>query len=206
LRFDDELGFKTVSKYEKLAKIHCFRPHGGSLRVGILQPRLQDAPALTFNQISHKIMGNITWIPVSTRQQVDDVAVRSETQACLILKHSTTCSISAMAKYRLEDDWSFRIQQARSVLSSTCSVIAMFLRTSLEKFSVHQRIATNFADSERRVLFRCFSFRYRCPRNQGSALMAHLLLDDSDSLPRSSVTNQGKCCSFRIFVQCITYG
>lgn len=52
-------------------------------------------------------MGNINWIPVSTRQQVDDIAVRSETLTCLIFKHSTTCSISAMAKYRLEDDWSF---------------------------------------------------------------------------------------------------
>lgn len=32
----NEIDFKTLFKYEKLAKIHCFRPDGGSLRVGIL--------------------------------------------------------------------------------------------------------------------------------------------------------------------------
>lgn len=32
---------------------------------------------------------------------------RSHTVPCLILKHSTSCNISAIAKYRLDDDWDF---------------------------------------------------------------------------------------------------
>jgi len=81
-------------------------------------------------------MGNITWIPVSTRQQVDDIAARSETLPCLILKHSTTCSISAMAKYRLEDDWPFGTDELEAYYLDLLSHrdVSAYIA---EKFSVH---------------------------------------------------------------------
>jgi len=81
-------------------------------------------------------MGNITWIPVSTRQQVDDIAVRSETLTCLIFKHSTTCSISAMAKYRLEDDWSFGTDEIEAYYLNLLNHrdVSAYIA---EKFTVH---------------------------------------------------------------------
>jgi bacillithiol system protein YtxJ len=47
------------------------------------------------------------WIPLTSVQEVDQVVQRSHERPCLILKHSTRCEISAIAKYRLEDDWAF---------------------------------------------------------------------------------------------------
>ena len=47
------------------------------------------------------------WISLLTKEQLDDLVQRSYTTSCLILKHSTTCSISYMAKSRLERDWRF---------------------------------------------------------------------------------------------------
>lgn len=49
----------------------------------------------------------INWLELRSVQDVDNVITRSFTIPCLILKHSTTCQISAIAKYRLEDDWNF---------------------------------------------------------------------------------------------------
>ena len=49
----------------------------------------------------------IKWIPMESEQQLDAIIERSKTVPCLILKHSTTCSISAMAKSRLERQWDF---------------------------------------------------------------------------------------------------
>jgi bacillithiol system protein YtxJ len=49
----------------------------------------------------------ISWNKITTVAQLDAIAERSNTVACLILKHSTTCSISAMAKTRLERNWDF---------------------------------------------------------------------------------------------------
>jgi bacillithiol system protein YtxJ len=49
----------------------------------------------------------ISWNKITTVAQLDAIAERSNTVPCLILKHSTTCSISAMAKTRLERNWDF---------------------------------------------------------------------------------------------------
>lgn len=47
------------------------------------------------------------WIPLTSAVEVESLKERSHTVPCLILKHSTSCNISAIAKYRLEDDWDF---------------------------------------------------------------------------------------------------
>jgi bacillithiol system protein YtxJ len=49
----------------------------------------------------------INWHTLTTTAQLDAIAERSNSVPCLILKHSTTCSISAMAKARLERKWDF---------------------------------------------------------------------------------------------------
>jgi len=45
------------------------------------------------------------WQQLSSQSDLDSLIQRSFVIPCLIFKHSTRCSISSIAKYRLEDDW-----------------------------------------------------------------------------------------------------
>ena len=47
------------------------------------------------------------WIPLTSVAEVESLKKRSQEVPCLIFKHSTSCNISAIAKFRLEDDWDF---------------------------------------------------------------------------------------------------
>ena len=49
----------------------------------------------------------INWNKITDIAQLDAISERSNTVPCLIFKHSTTCSISAMAKARLDRNWDF---------------------------------------------------------------------------------------------------
>lgn len=49
----------------------------------------------------------LDWISIDSPDAVDQIKQQSFQIPCLILKHSTTCNISAIAKFRLEDDWDF---------------------------------------------------------------------------------------------------
>ncbi|MEO6039054.1 MAG: bacillithiol system redox-active protein YtxJ [Saprospiraceae bacterium] len=49
----------------------------------------------------------LPWIPLTTVEEIERLKDRSFTVPCLILKHSTSCNISAIAQYRLNDDWDF---------------------------------------------------------------------------------------------------
>jgi bacillithiol system protein YtxJ len=49
----------------------------------------------------------MNWHPLTTPGQLEAIRERSHTVPCLIFKHSTTCNISALAKYRLDSDWDF---------------------------------------------------------------------------------------------------
>jgi bacillithiol system protein YtxJ len=49
----------------------------------------------------------MNWIPLIDPNQLAAIIARSNSVPCLIFKHSTRCNISAIAKYRLEDDWNF---------------------------------------------------------------------------------------------------
>lgn len=53
----------------------------------------------------------MNWIPLTSVSQINQIIERSKEVPCAIFKHSTRCSISAMAKYRLEDDWKFPKEQ-----------------------------------------------------------------------------------------------
>ncbi|MEM6963589.1 MAG: bacillithiol system redox-active protein YtxJ [Bacteroidota bacterium] len=47
----------------------------------------------------------MNWIPLESIEQIDKIVARSNQVPCVIFKHSTRCSISSMAKFRLEEDW-----------------------------------------------------------------------------------------------------
>ncbi len=49
----------------------------------------------------------IDWIPLERLEQLSEIESRSHSKPCVIFKHSTSCSISSMAKFRLEDHWDF---------------------------------------------------------------------------------------------------
>ena len=49
----------------------------------------------------------IKWIPLESEGQLMDIVAQSSKVPCLIFKHSTHCSISAIAKSRLEKSWDF---------------------------------------------------------------------------------------------------
>ncbi|WP_211356781.1 bacillithiol system redox-active protein YtxJ [Phaeodactylibacter luteus] len=50
-------------------------------------------------------MANINWIPLDSREKLAAIKRHSEDTPCVIFKHSTRCSISALAKNRLDKGW-----------------------------------------------------------------------------------------------------
>ena len=47
------------------------------------------------------------WNHLTSVHDVDALIESSFTKPCLIFKHSTRCPVSAIARYRLEGDWTF---------------------------------------------------------------------------------------------------
>ena len=47
----------------------------------------------------------MNWNAITSVHDVEAISERSRTVPCVILKHSTTCPISSMAKHRLERQW-----------------------------------------------------------------------------------------------------
>lgn len=45
------------------------------------------------------------WLPLTTPEQLTDIARESHEHPVIIFKHSTTCSISAAAKGKIERQW-----------------------------------------------------------------------------------------------------
>jgi bacillithiol system protein YtxJ len=48
---------------------------------------------------------NLMWLPLTQPEQLTAIAEESHAHPVLIFKHSTTCSISAAAKAKLERQW-----------------------------------------------------------------------------------------------------
>ena len=47
----------------------------------------------------------MNWTPLTTENQLEEIIQNSHSQPVMIMKHSTTCSISATALARLERAW-----------------------------------------------------------------------------------------------------
>jgi bacillithiol system protein YtxJ len=73
------------------------------------------------------------WLSLTTLAQIDEIISDSLVQPVVIFKHSTTCSISQMAKLRLESTWNLDIK---------CYYLDLLVYRPLssavaERFSVH---------------------------------------------------------------------
>ncbi|MGB0864714.1 MAG: bacillithiol system redox-active protein YtxJ [Saprospiraceae bacterium] len=55
----------------------------------------------------------MNWTNLERIEQIEEVVLQSKTVTCLIFKHSTSCNMSAMAKYKLEEDWTFSENEVR---------------------------------------------------------------------------------------------
>ena len=49
----------------------------------------------------------VNWQNIQSAKQIDKIIEQSKEKPVLIFKHSTSCPISSMAKFRLEGDWDF---------------------------------------------------------------------------------------------------
>lgn len=49
----------------------------------------------------------INWVELKTLTDLDEAIALSQEKPVMLFKHSTRCSISAMALNRIESDWSF---------------------------------------------------------------------------------------------------
>ncbi len=75
----------------------------------------------------------IAWVPLTDLSQIDELIESSIVQPVVILKHSTTCSISQMAKMRLESNWDLDLKCYYLDLLSFRALSSAIA----EKFSVH---------------------------------------------------------------------
>ena len=62
--------------------------------------------SVTFLHLS-KANLEMNWKNIDQADQIPHIAEESHKTPCLIFKHSTRCSISSIAKFRLENEWSF---------------------------------------------------------------------------------------------------
>lgn len=52
----------------------------------------------------------MNWTDLTEVAQIEEIVAQSAQQPILIFKHSTSCSISSMAKSRLERQWNFEAE------------------------------------------------------------------------------------------------
>jgi bacillithiol system protein YtxJ len=52
------------------------------------------------------------WKTLSTGGQLDDIVAKSKDKVQVIFKHSTRCSISTMAKHRMDKGWDLAVEEA----------------------------------------------------------------------------------------------
>jgi bacillithiol system protein YtxJ len=75
----------------------------------------------------------MNWKPLTKLDQLEILAEESKLKPLVIFKHSTTCSISVMAKRRLESNWNLDLDAYYLDLKQYKEIS----NTIAEKFSVH---------------------------------------------------------------------
>ena len=78
----------------------------------------------------------MNWKSLSRIEEVEDIIAQSGQRYCLIFKHSTRCSISAMAKMRLESAWNFSAEEVEPNLLDLIAFRPVSNYVA-EHFSVH---------------------------------------------------------------------
>jgi len=79
----------------------------------------------------------IDWNTLSSLEQLDEIDQLSHQRTVLIFKHSTTCPISGMAKYRLEDQWQFPEGEAPKIYYLDLLNYRSISNAIAERYSVH---------------------------------------------------------------------
>jgi len=78
----------------------------------------------------------MNWNLLNTSKQLDKLLEQSKSVPVLIFKHSTRCSISSMAKYRLEDDWNFSEDKLKPFLLDLIAYRSISNEIA-DRFSIH---------------------------------------------------------------------
>lgn len=60
-----------------------------------------------FNSSKNQAKSKLEWIELDSMEKLENAIETSYSQAVVLFKHSTRCSISSMAKDRLERSWDF---------------------------------------------------------------------------------------------------
>ena len=55
-------------------------------------------------------MNKVNWLSLAAMSQIEEIAEHSKSTPCIVYKHSTRCSLSSLARHRLEKDWLFSDQ------------------------------------------------------------------------------------------------
>ncbi len=66
-------------------------------------------------------MNTVNWLPLTATSQIPEIVEYSKSTPCIIYKHSTRCSLSSLARNRLEKGWQF---DERAVLPYFLDLIA----------------------------------------------------------------------------------
>lgn len=78
----------------------------------------------------------LQWFPIESFEEIDRIKKRSFEVPCLIFKHSNRCNISAIAKYRLEDDWDFNPDEIAAFYLDVLTLRPVSLSVA-DTFQVH---------------------------------------------------------------------
>ena len=78
----------------------------------------------------------IHWIPLQSEAELSQLIEKSKSTPCIIFKHSTRCSISSIAKFRLEGDWDFENEDVSIYYLDLITYRSLSLLVA-ETFSVH---------------------------------------------------------------------
>jgi len=76
------------------------------------------------------------WISLTDNESLESLIELSHKKPCLIFKHSIRCSISSIAKHRLESDWDFEASELQPFLLDLINYRAISQLVA-ERFEVH---------------------------------------------------------------------
>ncbi len=99
-------------------------------------------------------MSRLVWTPLEQERDLESLLDRSNEQLCLIFKHSTRCPLSAMAKQRLERDWTFAERQLKPWYVDVLAHREMSNRLA-ERFGVHHESPQVLLIAKGRCFFDC---------------------------------------------------
>jgi bacillithiol system protein YtxJ len=90
-----------------------------------------------FNSNKESEIKKFQWILIESSDNLDDAIAQSHHQAVAIFKHSTRCSISSMAKDRLERSWDFSDDKGPLMYYLDLIIYRTISNQIADRFKVH---------------------------------------------------------------------